>query len=361
MEGTPQIRSLSRTSAADGGYSSDPEFECAVAPSPDRGYLSDPIVAEDGYGSDDVPNNDQAPTAPLAKRRRGRPRKPTPVDEEPLPCTPALGDPAPLAAQVSGALLCRSALECSLAYWPKETQATCDYIIRCIAQPEPDNFPETGGGACSKHIFGTRLNLDVKSRRSNTWRAEAAAAGLGEGWSNERLYHARYLECAAMVDKLSRIAWAAFIGRILREIELGHLNGIMLLMVGQGDEASAKLRTSHTSGTAAESIGETAKVVQNVLRLGVLLQTVKTGRLRFVTGTVPCPLRLVDRCTAETLHEVYRAVYGEDLPGFGTETRQHFMFTFTGHTQDKAGSCEKQRKAARRDANQAANKSSCFP
>ena len=100
----------------------------------------------------------------------------------------------------------------------------------------------------------------------------------------------------------------------------------------------------HTDGKQAVPDSrdtEAAKVVQSEVRVGVVVQDTASGHYHFITGMLPCPLSVVDRATAETLHEVHTRVC-DGLPGLGPRFRALF-------DQDSCNANEKQVKVARRD------------
>jgi hypothetical protein len=327
-------------SEGDGGYASEEELRHGLV---EEGYVSETL---------EPPPVAIAEESSLAKRRRGRPRKHVPVeviDEEPISDVPIA---QPAAQAPASAVEPDVVLAMGLSFWPAKWQRISDGILDLIRQPEPERFTDSAVGRSLHHIFDKRLPLQGPVLRSSSWRAEAQAANV-PGTKAEQIYQSVYFDTAAMVEHVSRMYWSALLGHIIEEIRAGRLHGHLLLLAGQSDEATSKLRTKYEDASSKQlgAAGEPARVVQNELIVGVLVEDKKpNGRLRMITGSLPCHLHTVDRATSETLHATHRVVYETELPGFGPDCRKNFDMTIISHTQDKCSANEKQCKAAGVDA-----------
>ena len=253
----------------------------------------------------------------------------------------------------------RYSLCAALPDWPLASKPLIRDIFAMLSQECPDSFRNDCSGKALNYIFNQRLFVDrspvCASRRplrSSTWKAEAQAAGLLVSDTSDRIYRFRYLEVAELIFTGSRLFWASLADRVSIAIRQGLWRGILLLFVGQADEASAKLRVRYDRNVDAtqdnKAAAETAKVVQSELRVGIVVQERASGQFRFITGLLPCNLAVVDRGTAESLHALYEQIY-EGLPGFGPSFQKEFDHVCFAYTRDKCSANEKQTKAARRN------------
>ena len=117
--------------------------------------------------------------------------------------------------------------------------------LALLSRAAPPSFASTDSGRSLDYIMARRLSLDKPVLRTGTWRAEAQAASPPGGPSVcYKVYQNRYHETAEMLYLLSRCSWAAMAKYVEQLIDKKEMHGHMVFMVGQCDEASAKLRVN---------------------------------------------------------------------------------------------------------------------
>jgi hypothetical protein len=366
---TPDNNLSPRSAFSHGGDVSPGGWSSAVSDEAPPAVLEGNAAGDDGgWESDDalpvpsasgiIASSSGAPEA-SDTGRASEPEPPVWAAFAPAPGPPA---PAPLAGQAvaraasagaTSASVARDPVTVSLAYsslvvadLPEWTHRTVRLASHLLAGSAPEHFPDSDSGQCLDYMFTSRLAANTPLR-TNTWAAEAAAAGAG---GNGPLYQKRFFETAQLVLLLSRLFWASYAAKALDLIESGTAEGILLLFVGASDEASSKLRVPEetTTDSAPQPPGRkkvktqnatTAKIVQSELRVGILLRNLASGEYVYVTGMLPCALAAVDRTTSECMYKVHQDTY--TLPGFTDLFMNKFKNICICHTQDKCSSNEK--------------------
>ena len=242
------------------------------------------------------------------------------------------------------------------AQWPPVFPWHTTAVTHYLSTASPGNFSSNSAtGKALAYVYSNKLPETHRPLRTNTWKGEAQQAGV-----SEKLYKRRFFEMASLTFLLTRMFWASFAARVFKLIEETVFEGVLLVFIGQSDEASAKLRVDN-SDRASDVPGQqgnskhrkntqTAKVLQSELRIGMLLRDRQTDAYTFMTGQVPCLLAAVDRGTAECLYQVHKDAY--TMHGIPDEFVQSFKTVCTCHTQDKCAANEKLLNAARHDDKQ---------
>ena len=95
----------------------------------------------------------------------------------------------------------------------------------------------------------------------------------------------------------AELLWTGFLNCLGRRLLSGEWKGILHMRRSRYDETPLKIRSK--AAVAGSELSQHAKILQSELSLYTLVQHTETKEHLLFFGSVPCPLKLMDRTTAE--------------------------------------------------------------
>jgi len=230
---------------------------------------------------------------------------------------------------------------------------------------------------CVDTMFGRHLAANLHHARGLSWSAEARVVGIADLCHNQDsnaipYCQHEYMTMAAGICFASRLQWFGFLRGICMQIHLKRLEGLMLCVILQSDEASSKMRLTSGAAPRSAKLGsqvvawtpsysslgalsstdvQTVKVQQTELKVGVVVRDVASGRITRHIAELLVPLQSVERTTAECLHAA--CVDALRMSGLNSSFEQKFTHSVMAVTQDLAASNQREQRAARMEDKQA--------
>lgn len=229
-------------------------------------------------------------------------------------------------------MLATWAQQALLNWQPRELQLLRTFFD-ASARPNSKNAPEHT--KLVKKIVRTCMSPNTVDSSMPTWSNLAKDFGCSHG----RYVKQRYDEVSELVLLAYRVSWSALMQRLVAQHKAEEIELVSLSYFYAADSTPLKLRvndsgeimgwkmkndaqkTSAPVTSPDQSTTATVKILQQELRLAVLIRRRDSDEFQLICGELPAELRVLDHGTAETLCQTYYDTIR--IPGF-LEAEKHF-------------------------------------